>query len=97
MKETAILLNLGRGQIVDEYALTNALENNIIGGAGLDVLSAEPMEADNPLLRIKDSNKLIITPHIAWATIESRQRCSVEVYENIKSYLNGQKRNIVTG
>ncbi len=95
MKNTAILLNLGRGPIVNEDALVKALENNQIAGAGLDVIKVEPMSADNPLLRIKDSKKLIITPHIAWATVEARQRCVQEVYENIKAYLCGEERNIV--
>ncbi len=95
MKDTAILLNLGRGPIVNEKALAEALENDIIAGAGLDVLNKEPMDKDNPLINIKDSQKLIITPHIAWATVEARQRCTKEVYENIKAFLNGQERNIV--
>lgn len=94
MKKSAILLNLGRGPIVVEADLADALEQNKIAGAGLDVLSVEPMREDNPLLRIKDSKKLLITPHIAWATIEARQRCSDEVCENIKAFLRGEERNI---
>lgn len=95
MKKSAILLNLGRGPIVNEEDLANALENNMIGGAGLDVISAEPMAATNPLYRIKDSTKLIITPHIAWATVEARNRVVTEVYKNIGAYFNGEDRNIV--
>ncbi len=95
MKNTAVLLNLGRGPIVNEEALAEALENNRIAAAGLDVIKVEPMSPDNPLLRIKDSKKLIITPHIAWATVEARERCVKEVYENIKAYLRGEERNIV--
>lgn len=95
MKKSAVLLNLGRGPIVNEEALANALESGIIAAAGLDVIKVEPMLADNPLLRIQDSTKLIITPHIAWATIEARKRCVDEVYQNIQAYLNGQQRNIV--
>lgn len=95
MKESAILLNLGRGPIVNEEALVEALEKNQIAGAGLDVIKVEPMLPDSPLLRIQDSNKLIITPHIAWATVEARKRCVAEVYENIKAYLRGEERNIV--
>lgn len=97
MKKSAILLNLGRGPIIDEEALATALEKDVIAGAGLDVLRVEPMATDNPLLRIKDSKKLIITPHIAWATVEARNRCTKEVYENIKAFLQGEKRNIVEG
>lgn len=97
MKNTAVLLNLGRGPIVNEDALAKALKTGQIAAAGLDVIKVEPMSADNPLLRIKDSNKLIITPHIAWATVEARRRCVQEVYENIKAYLRGEERNIVRG
>ncbi|ABX41277.1 D-2-hydroxyacid dehydrogenase [Lachnoclostridium phytofermentans] len=95
MKPDAILLNLGRGAIVNQEALANALLAGKIGGAGLDVLTVEPMLADNPLLKVKDSTRLIITPHIAWATVEARNRCAKEVYFNIKSYLSGEPRNIV--
>lgn len=95
MKQSAVLLNLGRGPIVNQEALAKALQTNQIAAAGLDVLTVEPMSADNPLLAIQDSTKLIITPHIAWATVEARQRCVDEVGENIRSFINGTKRNIV--
>ena len=97
MKKDAVLLNLGRGPIANEADLTEALNNGTIAGAGLDVLCAEPMRGDNPLRTIKDSTKLIITPHIAWGTVEARKRCADEVFLNIKAYLRGEKRNIVTG
>ena len=97
MKKDAVLLNLGRGPIVCEEDLAEALENGTIAAAGLDVLSVEPMRADNPLLRIQDSRKLIITPHIAWGTVEARKRCAEEVFHNIKAYLKGESRNVVTG
>lgn len=74
MKKESIFLNLARGPIVDEAALTKALEEEWIMAAGLDVLTKEPMSVDNPLLKIKDSGKLLITPHIAWAGIEARTR-----------------------
>lgn len=95
MKNSAILLNLGRGPIVNEQALYKALSEDWIAGAGLDVLSVEPMAASNPLSKIKDSTKLIITPHIAWATVEARQRVTDEVYKNIVAFLDGQERNVV--
>jgi len=95
MKKDAILLNLGRGPIIDEQALYKALKENWIGGAGLDVLSAEPMKETNPLIEIQDSSKLIITPHIAWATVEARKRVVEEVYKNIEAFLKGEERNIV--
>ena len=96
MKESAVLLNLGRGPIVQEDALAKALRENWIAGAGLDVLKEEPMAPDNPLFLIKDSTKLIITPHIAWATVEARQRVVDEVYQNIEAFQKGKVRNIVT-
>jgi glycerate dehydrogenase len=96
MKRDAILLNLGRGAIVDQEALARALLEEKIGGAGLDVLTVEPMAEDNPLLAIQDSTRLIITPHIAWATTEARQRCVDEVVQNIRAYLQNRERNCVT-
>lgn len=74
MKNTVILVNVGRGPIIVEKDLADALECGQIAAAGLDVLDVEPMSSDNPLVRIKDSTKLIITPHIAWAAVEARQR-----------------------
>ncbi len=96
MKESAILLNLGRGPIVDQKALTEALQKGEIAGAGLDVLEVEPMSPEDSLLQIQDSTKLIVTPHIAWATCEARKRCADEVYKNIVSWKKGEKRNVVT-
>lgn len=86
MKESAIFLNVGRGPIVVEEALANALEQGEIAAAGLDVLCVEPMSADNPLRRIKDSEKLLITPHIAWASIEARTRLMEIILEQIKEF-----------
>ena len=74
MKPEAIFLNLGRGPIVVEQDLADALKHGQIAAAGLDVLCKEPMAADNPLKEIKDSERLLITPHIAWASIEARTR-----------------------
>lgn len=74
MKSTAIFLNLGRGPIVVEQDLADALRRNSIAAAGLDVLSVEPMSVHNPLREIKDSERLVITPHIAWASVEARTR-----------------------
>lgn len=88
MKPGAVFLNLGRGPIVDEAALTEALNTGMIAAAGLDVLSQEPMSEDNPLRSIKDSERLIITPHIAWASIEARTRLMEIILEQIKEFLN---------
>ena len=93
MKNSAIFLNLARGPIVKEADLAEALETGEIAGAGLDVLCAEPMREDNPLLRIQDSTKLIITPHIAWAPVETRARLLEEVYANIQAFFQGESRN----
>lgn len=84
MKSSAIFLNLGRGAIVVEQDLTDALNNNKIRAAGLDVLSVEPMSPENPLRQIKDSRKLFITPHIAWASVEARTRLMDIIFNQIK-------------
>lgn len=86
MKNTAIFLNLGRGPIVVEQDLADALRQGEIAAAGLDVLTVEPMSADNPLREIKDSEKLIITPHIAWASVEARTRLMELVEQNIRTF-----------
>lgn len=96
MKSSAVLLNLGRGPIINDADLARALKENIIAAAGLDVITAEPIAADNPLLEIQDSDKLVITPHIAWATYEARTRLMNLVYENIENFLQGkEEKNVV--
>lgn len=95
MKRTAILINVARGPVVNDEALYTALTENIIAGAGLDVTGTEPMKDSNPLSRIMDSNKLIITPHLAWASIEARSRVVTETYKNIMAFYEGEDRNIV--
>lgn len=86
MKKSAIFLNLGRGPIVSEEALAAALENGEIRAAALDVLCAEPMSRENPLRRIKDSDKLLITPHIAWASLEARTRLMEIILGQIREF-----------
>ena len=88
MKKSAIFLNLGRGPIVVEKDLAEALKSGTIAAAGLDVLSAEPMRADNPLREIKDSDKLMITPHIAWASIEARTRLMKIIEGQIREFFH---------
>lgn len=95
MKRTAILINVSRGAVVNEQDLCEALNQDLIGGAGLDVLTKEPMEEINPLRNIKNSNKIIITPHMAWASIEARSRCMNEVYKNIQGFQAGIEKNVV--
>ena len=87
MKKTAIFLNLGRGPIVVEQDLYEALETGEIAAAGLDVLCEEPMSEINPLAKIKDSKKLIITPHIAWASVEARNRLMQIIAGQIREFL----------
>lgn len=86
MKPTAIFLNVGRGAIVVEQDIADALNNGQIAAAGLDVLCAEPMSAENPLLHIKDSKKLLITPHIAWASVEARTKLMNIVLGQIEEF-----------
>ena len=86
MKPSAILLNLGRGPIVNEADLTDALNSGEIRAAGLDVLYVEPMTKDNPLFQVRDKDRLLITPHVAWAAVEARQRLMKIVAGHIKEY-----------
>lgn len=92
MKKSAILINTSRGPVVDDEALADALNNNKIAGAGLDVLTVEPPTTDNPLLTAKNC---IITPHIAWAAYETREKLLGILEENIKAYCNGNPQNVV--
>lgn len=87
MKKTAVLINVGRGPIIVEKDLAEALDSGKIAAAGLDVLDIEPMSEDNPLRHIKDSEKLIITPHIAWAAVEARQRLMHIIAGQIEEFI----------
>jgi glycerate dehydrogenase len=93
MKPTAFLINTSRGPLVDEQALADALGAGQIAGAGLDVLADEPPPVDHPLLKAKNC---YITPHNAWGTKAARQRLLDEAVENIRAFLTGRKRNVVT-
>ncbi|MBO5354166.1 MAG: D-2-hydroxyacid dehydrogenase [Lachnospiraceae bacterium] len=95
MKQSAILINVARGPVVNNPDLYEALVKGEIQAAGLDVLEKEPLEPSNPLSQLKDSNRLIITPHLAWASVEARTRCVQGVYENIKAFLRGEEKNVV--
>jgi glycerate dehydrogenase len=92
MKPTAFLINASRGPLVDETALAEALRDNRLAGAALDVLSSEPPRADNPLVRCP---RTIITPHVAWATLEARRRLLAIAADNIAAYLAGKAQNVV--
>ena len=88
MKKTSIFINVGRGAIVVEKDLADALDNGTIAAAGLDVLCEEPMNPNSPFLHIQDSRKLLITPHIAWASLEARNNLMQIVYGQIEAFLN---------
>ncbi len=92
MKKSAFLINTSRGQLIDEQVLAESLNNEIIAGAALDVLSQEPPKANNPLLSAKNC---IITPHNAWISFEARQRIMSILEENLKGFLAGKLVNIV--
>ena len=92
MKDNVMILNSSRGPLIAETDLMEALNSGKVGGAAVDVVSVEPMKADNPLLKAKNC---IITPHIAWAPKETRQRLMNIAVDNLKSYLNGRPGNIV--
>ncbi len=94
MKPDAVLINTARGALVDTRALAEALESGRLGGAGIDVLEREPPPPDHPLLDPSIPN-LILTPHVAWAAREARQRCLDELALNVQSFLSGGRRNRV--
>jgi len=93
MRKSVIILNLGRGGIINETDLARALDDGLIAGAGLDVLEHEPINEDNPLLKIKNNHRLLITPHIAWTSIEARKKLLEEIALNIKAFVQGERRN----
>ena len=95
MKPTALLVNVARGAVVNNADLAWALNENVIAAAGLDVLDGEPIRKDNPLGDIKDSEKLIITPHMAWGSVEARTRIVEAACENIRAFLDGRNLNRV--
>lgn len=95
MKKGALLLNVSRGKLIDEVALSKALLSEHLGGAALDVSSQEPPKANSPLLS-QPIPRLVMTPHVAWSTQEAKQRLLREVANNIRSFLAGNPRNIVS-
>ncbi|MBR1724418.1 MAG: D-2-hydroxyacid dehydrogenase, partial [Ruminococcus sp.] len=92
MKPQALLINTARGGLIDEAALADALNEGVIAAAKLDALTLEPMRADCPLYGVKNCG---ITPHIAWAPIETRVRLLDEVAENLRAWIDGKPRNVV--
>lgn len=92
MQPTAILINTGRGPLVDEFEVAEALETGCLKAYCADVMGNEPPAADNPLLQVPNA---FITPHIAWATFEARQRLMQIALENVKAFINGTPQNVV--
>lgn len=95
MKKSAYLINVGRGGIIEEAALVKVLNEGHLAGVGLDVFEHEPLLEDDVIYQIQDMDKVILTPHIAWGSIEARQRCVDEVYKNILAHFKGEDRNRV--
>ena len=87
MKRSAILLNAGRGGIVNEADLARALDEDLIAAAGMDVFSKEPILPENPLLHVRDKEKIVLTPHVTWASIESRTLLMEKIRDNIESFI----------
>lgn len=94
MKHGAILINTGRGPLVDEQAVADALVSGQLGGYGADVMCSEPPSADNPLFSAPNA---FITPHIAWATLEARQRLMDTAVANVRMFIAGNPQNVVNG
>lgn len=92
MKRTAFLINTSRGPVVEDDDLAHALNNDVIAGAGLDVLTTEPPPPDNPLLKAKNC---IITPHIGWASKEARLRLMQITVDNLNAFMQGKPVNVV--
>ncbi len=93
MKSTAILINVARGAVTDEEALTRAIEEDRLGGLGVDVYTAEPFLADHPFGRILDRENVCLTPHMAWGSAEARARCVATIAKNIRSFESGERIN----
>ncbi len=90
MRPCAIILNLGRGGIINEKDLARALNDNLIGAAGIDVMEYEPINADNPMLKLFDKEKILITPHMAWASTESRELLVEKIARNIEIFMKSK-------
>jgi glycerate dehydrogenase len=92
MKDDVMLVNVSRGGLVNESDLADALNTGKVASAAVDVVLTEPMDKNNPLLYAKN---ILITPHMAWASVEARRRLVHEIAENFRAYLDDEKRNVV--
>lgn len=95
MKKTAVIVNVGRGAIIDSAALAEAIDSAAIGGAAVDVFPEEPPAPDDPLMNIKDKEKIVFSPHIAWSSVEARERCVSMTADNISALIMGKDCNDV--
>ena len=93
MKPNAIVINVARGAVADEAALTEAIEQGRLGGLGIDVYSTEPFPADHPYQRIRRLPNVCLTPHMAWGSYEARNRCVRRMAENISEFFAGNVHN----
>ena len=95
MKKSAIIINVARGAVWDEEAVAQAIIDGTIGGVGCDVFSYEPMDDNHPFVKILEYDNVLLTPHMAWGSFESRTRCFNTVLSNIEAYLNGKEKNLI--
>lgn len=95
MKPSAILINVARGKIVKEEALVQALNENYIRGACIDVFENEPLNSNSALYNVKHTDSIVLSPHIAWGSVEARKRLVNEILLNIEAFINGNPRNVV--
>lgn len=93
MKDGAILVNVARGAVTDEEAVAQAVESGKLGGLGVDVYSTEPFRPDHPFYRLLSRDNVCLTPHMAWGSVESRNRCSAVISENIRRFFDGTAQN----
>lgn len=93
MKKSAVLVNTARGAVIDEKAICDAVKSGNIAGFGTDVYSTEPFSADSPYFEVKELDNVCLTPHMAWGTIEARERCFGEMIKNMNAFFDGETRN----
>ena len=96
MKPTAIVINTARGGIIDEDALAAAIRDGEIAGAGIDVVATEPAPADSAIMELAKLPNVILTPHVAWASVGGMQTLVDQLIDNIEAYLAGTPQNMVT-
>lgn len=95
MKKTAYIVNVGRGAVIDEKALAEAVDSGVIGGAALDVFSTEPPSEVSPIMSVKNRERIVYTPHTAWSSVEARKRCISMTADNIEAFIKNESRNDV--